>query len=123
MITFMRLAKSIGCLASALSLMWPAAAGAQSAVRERIDATPQSPPLVTDDPGVPDDGQYEINFTTDTDATRRASRTNLLTVDANYGLRLVINGRSCLCRSSSSVIGAAREAGSRTRGLGAAASV
>lgn len=30
---------------------------------EVIDATPQSPPLETDDPSVPDKGEYEINLT------------------------------------------------------------
>src|SRR5579863_4655024 len=35
-----------------------------------LDATPQSPPLDTDDPSVPDKGAYEINLTTDTDASR-----------------------------------------------------
>src|ERR1051325_1011462 len=34
---------------------------------EVIDATPQSPPLETDDPGVPDKGEVELNLTTDAD--------------------------------------------------------
>src|ERR1700687_1093122 len=32
-----------------------------------IDATPQSPPLEVDDPGVPEKGEYEINLTTQAD--------------------------------------------------------
>src|SRR5512135_1824451 len=35
-----------------------------------IDATPQSPPLEIDDPGVPDKGEYEINFTTQADYSK-----------------------------------------------------
>jgi hypothetical protein len=34
---------------------------------EVIDATPQSPPLDTDDPGVPGKGVFELNFTTHAD--------------------------------------------------------
>jgi hypothetical protein len=59
---------------------------------EVIDATPQSPPLDTDDPAVPDEGQYEINFTTQADSSRETSRIDLLTVDANYGLLPTIDG-------------------------------
>jgi hypothetical protein len=53
---------------------------------EVIDATPQSPPLDTDDPGVPDKGEYEINFTTQADYAKQANRVDLLLVDANYGI-------------------------------------
>jgi len=53
---------------------------------EVIDATPQSPPLKTDDPGVPDKGEYEINFFTDADLSKNARSINLLFVDANYGV-------------------------------------
>jgi hypothetical protein len=53
---------------------------------EVIDATPQSPPLETDDPGVPDKGQYEINFTTRFDHSTDANRLDLMLVDANYGI-------------------------------------
>jgi len=35
-----------------------------------VDATPQSPPLETDDPGVPDKGEYEINLTTHADFSK-----------------------------------------------------
>jgi hypothetical protein len=59
---------------------------------EVIDATPQSPPLDTDDPGVPDKGEYEINFTTQVDYATAAQRYNLLLVDANYGVLPVIAG-------------------------------
>jgi hypothetical protein len=59
---------------------------------EVIDATPQSPPLDIDDPGVPDKGEYEINFTTHADYAREAQRLDLLSVDANYGLLPVIAG-------------------------------
>jgi hypothetical protein len=57
-----------------------------------IDATPQSPPLDTDDPGVPDAGAYEINFTTDVDASRSVRTFDLLFVDANYGVLPTIFG-------------------------------
>jgi hypothetical protein len=55
---------------------------------EVIDATPQSPPLETDDPSVPDKGEYEINLLTEADFARDARSVNLLTVDANYGVVL-----------------------------------
>jgi hypothetical protein len=51
-----------------------------------LDATPQSPPLIVDDPGVPDNGVYEINLTTDVDSSRGATKLDLLFVDANYGV-------------------------------------
>jgi len=35
-----------------------------------VDATPQSPPLETDDPSVPDKGEYEINLTTHADFSK-----------------------------------------------------
>jgi hypothetical protein len=38
-----------------------------------VDATPQSPPLGTDDPGVPDKGEYEINLTTRADFLKRTA--------------------------------------------------
>jgi len=53
---------------------------------EVIDATPQSPPLDVDDPGVPERGEYEVNFTSDADLSRPQRDINLLIVDANYGL-------------------------------------
>jgi hypothetical protein len=53
---------------------------------EVVDATPQSPPLETDDPGVPDKGEYEINLTTHVDLSRDVQRIDLLFVDANYGV-------------------------------------
>jgi hypothetical protein len=51
-----------------------------------LDATPQSPPLETDDPSVPEKGAYEINLTTSTDASTPATRVDLLSIDANYGI-------------------------------------
>src|SRR6184192_1877485 len=53
---------------------------------EVVDATPQSPPLDIDDPGVPDKGAYEINFTTRVDLSRDGSDFDLVLVDANYGV-------------------------------------
>jgi len=50
-----------------------------------IDATPQSPPLENDDPGVPDKGQYEINFTNSEDFSSRLRAYDFLLLDANYG--------------------------------------
>jgi hypothetical protein len=55
---------------------------------EIIDATPQSPPLETDDPGVPDKGEYEINLLTEADFSRSARSIDMLEVDANYGIVL-----------------------------------
>jgi len=60
--------------------------------KDVIDATPQSPPLVTDDPAVPDDGQYEINLLARLDHTRLEQHIDLLDVDANYGCRPRIAG-------------------------------
>lgn len=53
---------------------------------ETVDATPQSPPLETDDPGVPDDGEFEINFTTHADLSHEERHVDVLFVDANYGV-------------------------------------
>jgi len=50
-----------------------------------VDATPQSPPLETDDPSVPDKGDWEINLSTFADLSKDAQRVDLLLVDANYG--------------------------------------
>jgi hypothetical protein len=55
---------------------------------EVIDATPQSPPLDTDDPAVPDEGQYEINLLTHADVAAEARTVNMVDVDANYGIVL-----------------------------------
>ena len=60
---------------------------------EVIDATPQSPPLDTDDPGVPDEGVFEINFTTHADYAKAAQQLDLLSVDTNYGMIPAIAGR------------------------------
>jgi len=51
-----------------------------------IDATPQSPPLEVDDPGVPDKGEYEINLTTQADLSKQLRTFNFVSVDANYGI-------------------------------------
>jgi hypothetical protein len=89
---------------------------------EVIDATPQSPPLDTDDPGVPDKGEYEINLSTHADYAREARRFDLLSVDANYGILPFIAG----CKLPTQIkfefpVAAAREAGEPyTVGLGAA---
>jgi hypothetical protein len=55
---------------------------------EVIDATPQSPPLEIDDPGVPDKGEYEVNLLTEADLGADARSINVITVDANYGVVL-----------------------------------
>lgn len=57
-----------------------------------IDATPQSPPLETDDPGVPDKGEYEINLTSKADFSRTSRTFDFLVVDANYGAEPTILG-------------------------------
>ena len=51
-----------------------------------IDASPQSPPLEVDDPGVPDKGEYEINLTTHADFSRELKTFDFVLVDANYGI-------------------------------------
>jgi len=51
-----------------------------------LDATPQSPPLETDDPGVPERGVYEINLTMHADLSRESKEFDLFLVDANFGL-------------------------------------
>ena len=55
---------------------------------EVIDATPQSPPLEVDDPGVPDRGEYELNFSTGADVTKHLRHVDVLVADANYGIVL-----------------------------------
>ena len=59
---------------------------------EVIDATPQSPPLETDDPGVPDKGEYEINLSTHADLSKEDRSIDVLFVDANYGIAPRIAG-------------------------------
>ena len=55
---------------------------------EVIDATPQSPPLDIDDPGVPDKGEFEINLLTAADLSSDLRKVEMLRVDANYGMVL-----------------------------------
>jgi hypothetical protein len=57
-----------------------------------IDATPQSPPLNTDDPGVPRNGEFEINLLAAADGADGSSAIDVLRVDANYGLVLKPRG-------------------------------
>ena len=59
---------------------------------EVIDATPQSPPLDTDDPGTPDKGEFEFNFTTHLDGTHESRHYELVSVDANYGVLPMVFG-------------------------------
>jgi len=89
---------------------------------EVIDATPQSPPLETDDPGVPDKGEYEINLTTHADYAKPAQRVDLLSVDANYGVLPVIAGHALPTQIKLEFpVAAGRERGEPFRmGLGAA---
>jgi hypothetical protein len=89
---------------------------------EVIDATPQSPPLDTDDPAVPDKGEYEINFTTHTDYAKPAQRVDLLVVDANYGILPIIAGYQLPTQIKLEFpVAAARETGRPfAAGLGAA---
>ncbi|HXN23833.1 MAG TPA: hypothetical protein VOA41_13930 [Candidatus Dormibacteraeota bacterium] len=51
-----------------------------------VDATPQSPPLETDDPSVPDKGEYEINLTTRAAFSKELRTFDFFVVDANYGI-------------------------------------
>jgi hypothetical protein len=89
---------------------------------EAIDATPQSPPLETDDPGVPDKGEYEINLTTHADLARAVQRIDLLFVDANYGVLPKIAGHELPTQVKFEFpVAAVREQGSPlTAGIGAA---
>jgi hypothetical protein len=57
-----------------------------------IDGPPQSPPLFTDDPGVPDKGAYELNFTTRADLTSSLRSYDFFHVDANYGVVAKLRG-------------------------------
>src|SRR4029077_9655673 len=59
-----------------------------------IDATPQSPPLEVDDPGVPDKGEYEINLGTQADFSNSLRTADFLAVDANYGILPKIFGHA-----------------------------
>jgi hypothetical protein len=59
---------------------------------EVTDATPQSPPLEIDDPGVPDKGEYEINLSIQADLSKAENTVDLLFVDANYGVLPKIAG-------------------------------
>jgi len=59
---------------------------------EVIDATPQAPPLKTDDPAVPDNGEYEVNLMTNFDYAKGNHQADLLVLDANYGILPVIGG-------------------------------
>jgi hypothetical protein len=89
---------------------------------EVVDATPQSPPLEIDDPGVPDKGEYEINLTTRADLSKDEKTVDLLHVDANYGIRPKIAGYELPTQVKFEVpVTAAREGESPyTRGVGAA---
>jgi hypothetical protein len=53
---------------------------------EIVDATPQAPPLDIDDPGVPDNGEFEINLTTGSDLQGPERSFSLLHADVNYGV-------------------------------------
>jgi hypothetical protein len=89
---------------------------------EVVDATPQSPPLETDDPGVPDKGEYEINLTTHFDLADDVQRLDLLFVDANYGILPKIAGHELPTQVKFEFpVAAARENGNPfTFGVGAA---
>jgi hypothetical protein len=51
-----------------------------------IDGPPQSPPLFTDDPGVPDKGEWEINFTVRGDLAKSEKQVDFFHADINYGV-------------------------------------
>lgn len=57
-----------------------------------IDGPPQSPPLFTDDPGVPDKGVYELNFTTRADLASSLRSYDFFHVDANFGIVAKVHG-------------------------------
>jgi hypothetical protein len=90
--------------------------------REVVDATPQSPPLDTDDPGVPERGVFELNLTTHADISRNARDVALLFVDANYGLlpRILGHELPTQLKCEVPVAGATDSSRPFTAGLGAA---
>lgn len=90
---------------------------------EVIDATPQSPPLDTDDPGVPDKGEFEINLSTHADVGQDRKEYDLLRVDANYGVLPVLFGYKVPTQIKLEVpIAGARESGDTFKtGLGTTA--
>lgn len=89
---------------------------------EVIDATPQSPPLATDDPSVPANGEYEINLTFNADLSKDTQRVDLLSVDANYGILPKIAGHELPTQVKFEFpVAATRETGNPfTLGVGAA---
>jgi hypothetical protein len=90
---------------------------------ELVDATPQSPPLETDDPGVPDNGEYEINLFSRADLSKDAQSIDVLFVDANYGVQPSIGGHKLPTQLKFEFPVAAdrQNGGSFTLGVGAAA--
>jgi len=77
-----------------------------------IDAMPQSPPLETDDPGVPERGETEINLTTRGSFAVDTKNFDLLHVDANYGLLPKLFGRELPAQLAFEVpVAAAKENG------------
>jgi hypothetical protein len=89
---------------------------------EVLDATPQSPPLETDDPGVPEKGEYEVNLTIHADLSRHSKAFDLLFVDANYGLLPKVMGRELptQLKFEIPVAGATERDQAFTTGMGAA---
>lgn len=53
---------------------------------DEVDATPQSPPLVVDDPSTPGCNQWEINVVADGDLSRDQKNWKLPLLDINYGI-------------------------------------
>ena len=89
---------------------------------EVIDATPQSPPIETDDPNVPDRGEWEINFTTLADLSTASRRLDVLLLDANYGILPTLAGHRIPTQLKFELpVSGARTAGVRYKfGVGAA---
>lgn len=53
---------------------------------DEVDSTPQSPPLVVDDPSTPGCNQWEINVVADGDLSRDQKNWKLPLLDINYGV-------------------------------------
>lgn len=53
---------------------------------DEADSTPQSPPLVVDDPSTPGCNQWEINIVADGDLSRDQKNWKLPLLDINYGI-------------------------------------
>jgi len=87
-----------------------------------IDATPQSPPLEVDDPGVPDKGEYEINIGPEADFSKPLGLYDFVLIDANYGVlpRIIGHGLPTQVKFEFPLSGAKEQGDPFKVGIGAA---